>query len=186
MNTGIIASRYAKALLRYVIGHGDAERVCAQAAVLERALGEVPALQKIVADPAGVPTQEKMDLLRAALDGQAMAPALERFLVLVQDGGRLGDLRLILHDFSALYRRSKGIHLAEIVTAVPLSDEMRETIRQAICRHTGGQVELQEQVDPSLIAGLVVTVDGYRADTSVRAQLQALRTHFIKQNKRIV
>lgn len=186
MNTGIIASRYAKALLRYVIANGDAERVCAQAAVLERALGEVPALRKVVADPAGISAQEKLGLLQAALDGQTMAPALERFLVLVQDGGRLGDLRLILHDFSVLYRRSQGIHLAEIVTAVPLSDEMRENLRQAISRQTGGQVELQEKVDPSLIAGLVVTVDGYRADTSVRTQLQALRTHFIKQNKRIV
>lgn len=186
MNTGIIASRYARALLRYVIANGDAERVCAQAAVLERALGEVPALRKVVADPAGITSQEKMDLLRAALDGETMAPALERFLVLVQDGGRLGDLRLILHDFSTLYKRSQGIHLAEIETAVPLSDEMRESIRQAICRQTGGQVELVEKVDPSLIAGLVVTVDGYRADTSVRSQLEALRTHFIKQNKRIV
>ena len=67
MSTGIIASRYAKALHRYVTAHGDADRVCRQAMTLEMALLEVPELRQVLMDPAGVSTPRKMEFLQAAL-----------------------------------------------------------------------------------------------------------------------
>lgn len=186
MNTGLIASRYAKALLRYVAAHGDGERVCYQAMTLEKALSEVPELRQILKDPAAISTDRKMQLLQAALGEEPMCEALERFLALVAGSGRFGDLRFILHDFSDLYYKSLGVHFATVTTAVPATETLLERIRTDLGRKLGGKVELQPEVDPGLLGGVVVTVDGYRVDASVRAQLRALQNQFINKNKRIV
>lgn len=186
MNTGIIASRYAAALHRYVTLHGDADRVCAQAKVLEQALGRLPDFRRLVDDPAAVTRSEKMAFFRSALGGEELAPALERFLSLVMENGRIADLRFILHDYTALYYASRNIHFATLSTAVPVPDPLLEKIHAQAVERIGGEVVIEKQVDPSLIGGGVFTVDGYRVDASVRTQLQTLHTQFNEQNKRIV
>lgn len=186
MNTGIIASRYAAALHRYVSIHGDAERVCAQAKTLEQALGRLPDFRRLVDDPSAVSRDEKMEFFRCALGREEMAPALERFLDLVMKNGRIADLRFILHDYAALYYASRDIHFATLSTAVPIPEDLREKIHAEAVRKIGGEVLIEEDVDPSLIGGAVFTVDGYRIDASVRTQLRTLHTQFNDKNKRIV
>lgn len=186
MNTGIIASRYAKALHRYVTAHGDAALVCRQAMTLGKALLEVPELRQVLMDPAGVSTARKMEFLQAALGEEPMADALGRFLSLVAEGGRFDALPFMLQDYVDLYYKAQGIHFAKLVTAVPASDEMQEQIRAEAERRLGGKVILDSSVDPSLLGGTVLTVDGYRVDASVRTQLRTLHDQFIKKNKRIV
>lgn len=186
MNTGIIASRYAKALHRYVTAHGDADRVCRQAMTLEKALLEVPELRQVLMDPAAVSTPRKMEFLQAALGEEPMADALARFLSLVAEGGRFDALPFMLQDYIDLYYKAQGIHFAKLATAVPASAEMQERIRSEAERRLGGKVVLESEVDPSLLGGAVVTVDGYRVDASVKAQLRKLHDQFINKNKRIV
>ena len=175
MNTGIIASRYAKALLRYVTAHGDGERTCRQAMTLEKALSEVPELRQVLNDPAAIPESRKLQLLQAALGDEPMCDALKRFLALVARSGRFGDLLFILHDFSDLYYKSLGVHFVTVVTETAVATAEKD-----------GKVVLETRTDPSLLGGAVVTADGYRVDASVRSQLRTLQNQFINKNKRIV
>ena len=186
MNTGIIASRYAAALHRYVALHGDADRVCAQAKTLEQALGRLPDFRRLVDDPAAVSRDEKMAFFRSALGEDGMSPVLERFLALVMENGRIADLRFILHDYADLYYASRNVHFATLSTAVPVPDPLLEKIHAKAVERLGGEVVIEEKVDPSLIGGGVFTVDGYRVDASVRTQLRTLHSQFNEQNKRIV
>lgn len=63
MNTGIIATRYATALLKLVEETGSGEAVAAQVQVIEKALDEVPDFRRAVVDPA-VAAVQKISLLR--------------------------------------------------------------------------------------------------------------------------
>ena len=186
MNAGIIASRYAEALHRYVAVHGDADRVCAQAKALEGALGRIPAFRKLVDDPAAVTRAEKMAFFRTALGAEEMAPAMERFLGIVMENGRIADLRLILHEFAARFHAARNIHFATLVTAAPVPETTLEKIRAQAVRQVGGEVRIETETDPSLIGGGVFTMDGRRVDASVRTWLRTLHTYFNEQNKRIV
>ena len=186
MNSGIIASRYAAALHRYVALHGDADRVCAQAKALEQALGRIPDFRRLVDDPSAVTRSEKMAFFRSALGREEMAPALERFLELVMENGRIADLRFILHDYATLHYAARGIHFATLSTAVPVPEPLVEEIRAEAARRTGGEVLIEERTDPDLLGGAVFTVDGYRIDASVRTQLRTLYNQFNDKNKRIV
>ena len=170
MNTGIIASRYARALLLYVQETGEGERVCAQAARLEQALAKFPDLSA----------------LETALGGEKMAPALERFIRLVIDRGRMPLLRQMLHDFIDAWYRSQRILHATLTTVVPPGDDVLDRIRDLVRRRTGCDVVIATSLDPGLIGGFVFEIEDYTLDGSAARQLRRIRRQFIENNRRIV
>ena len=74
MNTGIIATRYATALLKLVEETGSGEMVAAQIQVIEKALGELLDFQRAVDDPA-ISAAQKLSLFEAALSSSVAEPA---------------------------------------------------------------------------------------------------------------
>ena len=125
MNTGIIATRYATALLKLVDETGSGETVAAQVQTVEKALDEVPDFRRAVDDPAVAPAK-KIALFEAALssgaesvEGTSLAPDLRKFLELLIRNGRIGDVRLIFTTFVTEYYRSRHIKRARLVVADP-------------------------------------------------------------------
>ncbi len=158
MNTGIISTRYAKALLMYVEENGSGERVCAQ-------------VREMLKNPDKVPAR--------------LEPELERFVALLIRNGRMGDVRFILRSFVSEYYRSRGICIASLTTSVP-APGLEEKLLPLLERDFCCKVIFETAVDPSLIGGFVVTVDNHILDASVRSQLETVRRQFIIQNNRIV
>ena len=117
MNTGIIATRYATALLKLVEETGSGETVAAQVQAIEKALDEVPDFRRAVVDPA-VSVVRKISLFEAALK-DSMAQELRKFLELLIRNGRIGDVRLTFTTFIIEYYRSRHIKRARLVVADP-------------------------------------------------------------------
>lgn len=117
MNTGIIATRYATALLKLVEETGSGEAVAAQVQVIEKALDEVPDFRRAVDDPA-VAAVQKISLFEASLK-DSMAQELHKFFELLIRNGRIGDVRLVLTTFIIEYYRSRHIKRARLVVADP-------------------------------------------------------------------
>lgn len=206
MNTGIIATRYATALLKLVDETGSGDVVAAQVQVIEKALDEVPEFRRAVDDPA-VSVVRKISLFEAALK-DSMAQELHKFLELLIRNGRIGDVRLVLTTFVTEYYRSRHIKRARLVVAdpalldpeptpsdpVPVEGSLRQAqrpalesrLRELIGKETGCELLLETKVDPSLIGGFVFEVEDMILDASVSRQLDVIRHQFIEKNRRIV
>lgn len=206
MNTGIIATRYATALLKLVEETGSGELVAAQVQVIEKALDEVPDFRRAVDDPA-VAAVQKISLFEAALK-DSMAQELHKFLELLIRNGRIGDVRLVLTTFVTEYYRSRHIKRARLVVAdpalldpeptpsdpVPVEGSLRQTqrpalesrLRDLVEKQTGCRLILKTEVNPSLIGGFVFEVEDTVLDASVSRQLDFIRRQFIEKNRRIV
>lgn len=206
MNTGIIATRYATALLKLVEETGSGELVAAQVQVIEKALDEVPDFRRAVDDPA-VAAVQKISLFEASLK-DSMAQELHKFLELLIRNGRIGDVRLVLTTFVTEYYRSRHIKRARLVVAdpalldpeptpsdpVPVEGSLRQTQRPALEsrlrdlaeKQTGCRLILKTEVNPSLIGGFVFEVEDTVLDASVSRQLDFIRRQFIEKNRRIV
>lgn len=199
MNTGIIATRYATALLKLVEETGSGELVAAQVQVIEKALDEVPDFRRAVDDPA-VAAVQKISLFEAALK-DSMAQELHKFLELLIRNGRIGDVRLVLTTFVTEYYRSRHIKRARLVVAdpalldpVPVEGSLRQAqrpalesrLRDLVEKQTGCKLILKTEVNPSLIGGFVFEVEGTVLDASVSRQLDFIRRQFIEKNRRIV
>lgn len=149
MNTGIIATRYATALLKLVEETGSGEAVAAQVQVIEKDLDELPDFRRAVDDPAVAPA-DKLALFEAALasvaepaeapvvrlahqpatepvvrqgsptiEATSLVPELRKFLELLIRNGRISDVRLIFTTFITEYYRSRHIKRARLVVADP-------------------------------------------------------------------
>lgn len=209
MNTGIIATRYATALLKLVEETGSGELVAAQVQVIEKALDEVPDFRRAVDDPA-VAAAKKIALFEAALssvaesvEGTSLAPDLRKFLELLIRNGRIGDVRLIFTTFVTEYYRARHIKRAKLVVAdsallnpeptpsdrelaEPLRPTLDVRLRDLIEKQTGCKLILKTEVKPSLIGGFVFEVEDTVLDASVSRQLDIIRSQFIEKNRRIV
>ena len=176
MNTGIIASRYADALLKYVKETGEGEVVCRQTEILEDALRTSPALLQATA---------KVALLQKALGEEKMTASLEKFLLLVIRQDRIPYLRYILHYFRMRWCESIGVSPAKLVVSTP-SPGLEERIKGIFNDFTGRKLELKTSVDPSIIGGFIFEVADKRIDASISRQLDELRREFIEKNGRVV
>lgn len=206
MNTGIIATRYATALLKLVEETGSGELVAAQVQVIEKALDEVPDFRRAVDDPA-VAAVQIISLFEASLK-DSMAQELHKFLELLIRNGRIGDVRLVLTTFVTEYYRSRHIKRARLVVAdpalldpeptpsdpVPVEGPLRQAqrpalesrLRDLVEKQTGCRLILKTEVNPSLIGGFVFEVEDTVLDASVSRQLDFIRRQFIEKNRRIV
>lgn len=92
MNTGVISSRYARALLLLTQESGRGEEVFSQARALLK-------------DPSRVP--------------EPLEPDLTRLVMLLRKNGRERYLRFVLNDFIRLWCKSTGAHLVNLVMAAP-------------------------------------------------------------------
>lgn len=206
MNTGIIATRYATALLKLVEETGSGELVAAQVQVIEKALDEVPDFRRAVDDPA-VAAVQKISLFESSLK-DSMAQELHKFLELLIRNGRIGDVRLVLTTFIIEYYRSRHIKRARLVVAdpalldpeptpsdpVPVEGSLRQAqrpalesrLRDLVEKQTGCRLILKTEVNPSLIGGFVFEVEDTVLDASVSRQLDFIRRQFIEKNRRIV
>jgi len=158
MNSGQVTKRYATALLRFTLETGSAPRVCEQVRAMLR-------------NPSVMPSPLEEDL--------------RKFFSLVVSNGRKAWLRRILMTYVDFYCEAAGLAHVLLTSAVP-SKELEDRVRREIEKSTGKSVVLESKVDPSLIGGYRVEVDGMMLDASVRRQFEILQRQFIEKNNRIV
>ncbi|MCQ2167733.1 MAG: F0F1 ATP synthase subunit delta [Bacteroidales bacterium] len=158
MNTGIIAGRYAKALLLLTQETGRGEQVSQQ-------------IQGLLRDP---------DHLPAVLE-----PDLEKLLSLLARNGRVDYLKFVFQSFLRMYYDSVNIRPARLTTAVPAA-ELGKRLCDLVSAKSGCKVILESSVDPSIIGGFVFEIDDFLIDASVRAQIEDIRRQFVEKNTRLV
>ena len=159
--------RYAAALFGAV--QGDAETVRAAADAL---MADTRRWSVLVSDATSA--AEKKELLAGApqLDGQ---DALKAFLQLLLEEGHLDALPEILPEFSRLALNAQGGIECVMTCARQPDQATQEAVRKAACKLRGVQnVVLRIKIDPSLLGGFVLDVDGVTYDRSVKGRLARL------------
>ena len=66
--------------------------------------------------------------------------------------------------------------VAEVRSAVALSDDQTKRLAEALSKSTGRKLNLKVVVDPSVLGGLVATVGDEVIDDTVRTRLEQLKT----------
>lgn len=186
MNVGIISARYANALLKFASADGVEERVYEQAATLEKSLSLLPELRRVIDSPKNIPDSIKLNVLLSAVGGdKADTVHIRKFFALVSRHKRMKYLRFMLRAYMDLYRKSRNIRVGRLVTAVS-SDEEIPGLPEFMEKMAGGKVIFERLVDPSIIGGFILELDGNRLDASVASQLKRVKSQFIEKNRRIV
>jgi len=117
---------------------------------------------------------QKIELLRKVL-GKKVGEHTLNFLATIVRRGRQDHLRAIFHEFLILYRKAKGILVAEVTSATKLPDDQRSELETTLSKRYGKQVEIQERVDDTLLGGLQVRIEGEFIDASLKFRLKQVQ-----------
>lgn len=164
---------YAQALFDAASEAGKLSEIKAELQSLEAVLRQMPAFLEMLSSPALTP-DEKKDALQKTLEGN-LSPYLYNFMRILSDKGRTPLFFKIAEAFYSLCRQREGILLVSAVSAVPLTEQQQARLSQKLAAVTGKKIQLQNQVDPGLLGGVVLRYEGNEVDGSVRERLNSLR-----------
>lgn len=167
-----VATTYAEALYEAADAQGVVPDVAADLRALRDVLTADSDVARVLLNPE-VETKVKKDALEA-LSG-TLTPLALNFARVLLDRGRLEELPEIVQAFERRVSEAEGRIAVEVITAVPLTDDLRERIVERVQQDTGRIPEVTESVDPDIIGGLVLRVGGVMIDNSVRGRLDGLR-----------
>lgn len=108
------------------------------------------------------------------LDGKAQ-PTTVNLVGLVVGNGRARELPDIVDALVSLGAASREAAVAQVRSAIALSDDQTTRLAEALGRATGKNVEVKVTVDPTVQGGLVAQIDDTVIDGSVRRRLEQLR-----------
>jgi F-type H+-transporting ATPase subunit delta len=167
-----VPRRYAEAAFQLAERDGNVEQWLDQLGVLAGAVTDETLVRRLE-DPQ-VPVDERLEAVRAALGSNAV-PQLVNLVRLVLRRRNVETVTSIHREFRRLYNRRAGIIEANATSAAELNPNEVAALRSRLEQMTGGRVELETQIDPSLLGGIQVRVGDLLIDGSVRGRLERLR-----------
>jgi F-type H+-transporting ATPase subunit delta len=167
-----VARVYAKAMLALAEEQVQTNTLLAELAELAAWVERDRELADFLASPL-VDAAAREEVVEKTLRGRA-SDLLVDALEVINRKGRLGLLGAIAQVYRAEYRELRGLVDARVTTAVPLSEELRGRLLAALAGFTGRTPELGERVDPSILGGMVVEVEGKKIDSSLTTNLHHL------------
>ncbi len=170
------ARRYAEAAFELAAA-GDAHDRWAEELELAAGLLGDERVSRVLDNPS-IPLREREELVAKLLDRRVSKPVVNLVRLLARRG-RAELLPAISRDFHRLLNEKRGIVAAVVTSAKPLAHDDREAVRKQVEKMTGSKVELQSEVDESLIGGLTVRVGDRLLDASIRGRLERLRHELI-------
>jgi F-type H+-transporting ATPase subunit delta len=128
-----------------------------------------------------VPETQKRRAIDALTEGMTLSA--RNFLKVLSDNDRTEILDEVVLRYEDFVEEYLGRVEVELMTAVELSPEELDRVRERLGRILEGrEVILQTNVDPSLVGGAVFRFAGRRVDGSVRGQLASLRERMLERS----
>lgn len=171
-----VARRYAQALLDLAEERGRSSELREALDAAQRLLAPGSELLASLDNPA-LPAERQQALVSAvwpAAPGSA-EELVARLLGLLVARRRVALLAAVGEAYGELWNTRHGVVAARATSAAPLAVDERQALQATLRGLTGREVELTADVDPQLMGGVVLEMEGRVYDGSVRSRLNALR-----------
>ena len=165
------SKRYAQAVFE----------IASEAGELERWQSDLEKMVQIVKDEdirrflesPKIHFEAKSKLLSEHMKG--VNPLVLNLVLMLISRGRLNIIGEIAAEYKRLLKSSRGIELAEVTTAVPLSKEDEQKLARQLGRIVGKKVEIKSDINPGIIGGFTARIGDRLLDGSTHGKLAALK-----------
>lgn len=144
-----------------------------------RTIARDPALRAVLTDR-GLADDRKTALLTGLL-GERTLPETQRLIISLVLAPRGRTLEDGLAEYARLAAEIRERSVARVTSAIRLTDAQEERLAAALARALGREVQLQIDVDPAVVGGLVVRVGDEVIDGTTKHHLRAARVALTRQ-----
>jgi F-type H+-transporting ATPase subunit delta len=173
MIAGRLSRRYARAIFELAREEHKEEVVQEEIDRFVDAYNK-PDLNTVLNNPA-FGLESRKSVVAKVAEHLRLTPLSVRFLSLLMERDRLAYLPSIALHYHGLLDETKGRVEAQIAAPAPLGDAVLEKMRDALQKVCGKEVILRENVDPGLIGGVLIELEGKIYDGSIRTQLENMK-----------
>lgn len=174
MSSMTVARRYASALADVLVERHEEAVVREELKVWQRMVQSNPLLLEALTNPT-VAYDQKSKLLSELIVKSNVQRTTANFLRLLLKNQRFAELAQINSKLSQIMDERGGVVSAEVVSARPISDSVKDSLEQTLRQITNRRVRLNFTIDETLLGGIVTRIGSTIYDGSVRSQLERLR-----------
>jgi F-type H+-transporting ATPase subunit delta len=164
---------YARALFEIARAEGNLDEVEDELFRFARDLEGSDQLRSALTDDM-IPVEKRQAIVEDLL-GDRTTQTTVQLVSMVVGAGRGRDLPAIIDALVQRASNAKSLEVAEVRSAIPLTEDQQTRLAAALANATGKQVNLKVVVDPSVLGGIVATVGDIVIDGSVRTTVDQLK-----------
>ena len=164
---------YAAGLAKLAEAEGELNRVADELYQLGRTVESSDQLRSTLSDRA-IPASRRIGILEDLLGATASPVTINLDSTLV-GAGRGSHIGPIADELIRQAAESRGQAVAEVRSAITLSDDQRDRLKSALSSATGMNIDIVVVVDPEILGGVVAQVGDTVFDGSVRTRLEKMK-----------
>jgi len=172
--TASMPGRYASALFELAKDQGQITEVESKLKEFQSLMDDSDDLRRLVKSPIYKSEQQLAGLdpvlTQAGIDGLA-----GKFIRLIAKNRRLFAAEDMIATYAKLAADHRGEVVANVATAIALTDEQISSLKSKLSSAVGKDVNLDIRIDPTLLGGLIVKVGSRMIDSSLRTKLATLK-----------
>ena len=170
-----MAGRYATALFELARDNKAVDAVKKDLDQFDALASGSADLNRLVRSPV-FGADEQLKALSAILAKAGITGLAANFLRVITTNRRLFAVRDMIRAYRALVARHKGEVTAQVTVAEKLNDKNLDALKSALKPVTGGKdIDLEVEVDPAIIGGMIVKVGSRMVDSSLRTKLNSIK-----------
>ncbi len=175
----LIAEKYAQGLFSYAEEYNLVERIMEDLLVLREGIKLVPDLIYWLSVPI-IAREEKMRFISELCQKLDFCDPIRWFLEIVISKKRVKFLPLMIERYRLHYNVYHHRLDVKVVSAKPLTDSQRQLFLHIWGTYLKRWVNLHEEVDPNLIAGVKVYFEGNLYDATIKKRLELLKEELVR------
>ena len=169
-----IAKPYAQALYSAATEQDILDQIVADVNQILQLIQDSEDFDQFLTNPILSP-QFKSEMFQQLLS-ETVHPLTLNFLLLLALKQRERSLVAILQMFLEIVDLQAGRVVAQVTSAVPLTDAQKTTLSQQLSDYSGAEVRLELNEDTAIQGGVIVRLGDTVFDGSIISQLQRMRT----------
>ncbi|MCK0130561.1 ATP synthase F1 subunit delta [Flavobacteriaceae bacterium F08102] len=173
------AIRYAKAALNLAIDLNKGREVNDDMKLITKTIDENQDLQWMIHNPV-IKNSVKKEVLTSIFKDKIEPTSLSLISLLIENK-RLKMLDDVAKEYTFIYDRHRGTQIAQVTSAIPLSDELKDKILAKLKDLVGKEVSIENTIDPSIIGGFILRIGDQQYDASITGKMNNLRRAFDSQ-----
>ena len=177
----LVASKYAEALLEESIQTGNLKECVDDLDKFCKLLNDNKEFYDFLIHPE-IKDDEKINVINNSLKGKT-PEELIRIIILLIAHDRIDDIFLVNEELKSRYYEHIGVKFAQVKTAVKLTDDEIELLKNKLKNKYNCEIVIENIVDESIIGGVYLKVSDETIDETIKGRLDRIKKQLLKKDE---
>lgn len=114
--------------------------------------------------------------------GDRVEDELVELMFLLNEHGRLNEINSVYDSYEKLVLKYKGIKVAHVTTAVKMTDDEIEALKNKLSMKYNSKIIIKNKLDKEIIGGVYIRIEDEVIDGTIRGRLDMIKKHLMQED----